>query len=65
VTLCNVAVGYQRLEVTSVHPEDEGSMDLWNVGILPQHNIEDHGLKHHRRESLKPPKSYQLFVDLP
>jgi len=21
----------------SLHPEDGGSMDIWNVGILPQH----------------------------
>jgi hypothetical protein len=37
--------------------EDGGSMDLRNVGILPQHyaasHTEDLDLKHHRRESFK------------
>jgi len=23
----------------SLHPEDGGSMDLWNIGTLPQHFI--------------------------
>jgi len=31
VTPCGVAVGYH------IHPEDEGSKVLRNVGILPQH----------------------------
>jgi hypothetical protein len=31
VTPRNVMVGYQ------FHPEDGGSIELWNVGILPQH----------------------------
>jgi hypothetical protein len=37
--------------------EDGGSIDLWNVGILPQHctasQCRSPGLNHHRRESLK------------
>jgi hypothetical protein len=33
VTPCSVVVGY-------LHPEDGGSMDLWNVGIIPQHYTE-------------------------
>jgi len=43
VTLCSVVVGYQRFRgPCCVHlqvrwSEDEGSMDLWNVGILSQH----------------------------
>jgi len=35
VTPCSVVVGYQHFR--SLHPEDGASMDLWNVGILPQH----------------------------
>jgi hypothetical protein len=46
VTPCGVVVGYQlfgepcclTLHFTSFHPEDGGSMDLRNVGILPQHH---------------------------
>jgi hypothetical protein len=26
-----------QVEVFGVHPADVDSMDLWNVGILPQH----------------------------
>jgi hypothetical protein len=33
VALCSVVVGYLRFR----GPEDGGTMDLWNVGILPQH----------------------------
>jgi len=31
-------VRYQRLRgpLLPLHPEDGGSMDLWNVGIVPQ-----------------------------
>jgi len=40
---CSVAVGYQRfggsccLHLQSLHPEDGDSLDLQNVGVLPQH----------------------------
>jgi len=34
VTPCKVVVGYQ--------PENRGSMDLWNVGILLQHGRPRH-----------------------
>jgi hypothetical protein len=42
VTPYNDVTGYQRfrwnvLPPTSLHHEHGGSMDLWNVGILPQH----------------------------
>jgi len=38
VTTCNIVVGYQRfVGPCCLHPEDGCSMDLWNVGILPQH----------------------------
>jgi hypothetical protein len=42
---CSVVVEYR--------PEDGGSMDIRNVGNLPQHNPEDLDLKHHLRDSLK------------
>jgi len=40
VTPCNIVRGYQsfRDPYCSHHPEDGGSMDLWNFGILPQHH---------------------------
>jgi hypothetical protein len=25
------------INISAIHPEDEGSMDIRNVGILPQH----------------------------
>jgi hypothetical protein len=62
VTSCSLVVGYQRFEETrclQFNPEgDGGSMDLRNVGILPQHytrryNPEDHDLKFHRHEYFK------------
>jgi len=40
VTLCGAMVGYQYFRgpwCLSLHPENGYSMDLWNVGILPQH----------------------------
>jgi len=33
VTICSVVVGYQRFTLKI----DGGSVDLWNVGILPKH----------------------------
>jgi hypothetical protein len=41
VTPCSFVVGYQTfqrsmLSPASLHPEDGGSMDFWNVGILPR-----------------------------
>jgi len=35
VTQCSVVVGYQHYK-GPFHPEDGGSMDLRNTGILPQ-----------------------------
>jgi hypothetical protein len=35
------------------NPEDGGSMDLRNVGILPQHYTVSQPRRHHRREVLK------------
>jgi hypothetical protein len=35
VISCYVVVRYQSF--TSLHPEDEGRMDLWNFRTLPQH----------------------------
>jgi hypothetical protein len=47
VTPCSVVVRYHyfrgprflhfQSEVTSLHPEDGGSMDLRKIGVLPQH----------------------------
>jgi len=54
VTPCRVVVGYQFLRGLHIHPEDGGSMDLRNVGILQQkYSTEDLDLKHHHHESLK------------
>jgi len=43
--------------VVGYHPEDGGSMDLWNDDILPQHYTTSQpgylNLKHHRRDNLK------------
>jgi len=39
--------------VVPCRPEDGGSMDLRNVGILPQHYREDLDMNLHRRERLK------------
>jgi hypothetical protein len=38
VMLCSVVVGKQRFR-GPLHLEDGGSMDLCNIGILPQHNM--------------------------
>jgi len=43
VTSCCVVVGHQHftgpccLYLQGEHPEDGGSMDLWNADTLPQH----------------------------
>jgi len=29
----------------SLHPEDGGSMDLWNIGVLTQHYTQHHNLE--------------------
>jgi len=42
VTPCNVVIVYQRFggpNCFTLHPEDKGNMDLWNVSILAQHFI--------------------------
>jgi len=58
LTPCRFVVGYQRFRClllpSTLHPVDGGSMDLRNVGILPQnytrrHNPEDLDLKHYNR----------------
>jgi hypothetical protein len=39
VKLCSVVIGYQHFRcLCHLHlfPQDGGSMDLWNVGVLPQ-----------------------------
>jgi len=42
MTPCSVAVGYQSFGSPCClhHPEDTGSMELRNVGTLPQHYME-------------------------
>jgi len=54
MTPCSVVVGYQ-------YDEDGGSMDLWNVGILPQHYTASQLRKLRLETSLlwKPQNSYQ------
>jgi hypothetical protein len=56
VTQCNFVGGYQRFR-RPLHPEDGGSLDPLNVGILPQHyTASQHRgtrLNIHRRESIE------------
>jgi hypothetical protein len=34
---------FQCISSPGLHLEEGGSMDFWNVGILPQHYTEDEG----------------------
>jgi hypothetical protein len=57
VTPCSVTVGYQRFSWCSCLYLQEESKVLWNVVILPQHQMvsqtKDHDLDLHRSENLK------------
>jgi len=57
---------FRNIYIWHDHPEDEGSMDLWNFGILPQYYAALQPgrprLKYHRRESFKSRIRMQICV---
>jgi len=65
VMLCNVAGGYKCFRgpcCLHVQGEDGGSMDLWNVGFLPQYYKETQKALNWISTAMKTPISHPIYA---